>query len=131
MNDIEKLNSEIEELKEKMSELSEKIEELQDNIEGDIEDAVDNAVEDTIYNYGEGGRRSMYILSQDKKILSSFVCVEAYRLKKNEEPYAITARVSNSIGHVIGRYENKEAALAEIKRISQALAEGRTFYEVQ
>lgn len=137
------MNDELDELKEKLGELSEKLDDITDNIESTVENAVQDSIEDAVANAvqdsiedavgGIGGeeKTTMYILSQDKKLFAPFTYIEAVRIKKGEEPYAINLSLRNCIGRRIGKYENKAAALAEMQNIVNAFRGGVAVYEVK
>jgi len=125
----------INELKEAIDELNEKLDDLCDSIESTVEGAVESAVESAVddamqnANIGAGGA-VMYVLSQDGKRLVPFVHAHAYRIKKGEEPYAISVLSVNTQVQV-GKYENKAAALAEMRNIVEALRNREYIYEVK
>ena len=71
-------------------------------------------------------------ISQDKKHIIPVFSFEARRLKKGEEAYVIYARSTPSGNTcVVGRYPNKEAALAEMQKIAKAIWNGPKFYEIK
>lgn len=136
MCDINEIKEAIDELKEKLDDLCDSIEDtvetaVQEAVEDAVEDAVQDAVEDAVQNIDMGsGGAVMYVLSQDGKHLVPFVHAHAYRIKKGEEPYAIS--VSNGNMQVqVGKYENKAAALAEMRNIMAALRNREDIYEVK
>lgn len=121
----------INELKEAIDELNEKLDDLCDSIESTVEGAVESAVDDAMQNANIGtGGAVMYVLSQDGKRLVPFVHAHAYRIKKGEEPYAISVLSVNTQVQV-GKYENKAAALAEMRNIMEALRNREYIYEVK
>ncbi len=133
----------IDELRDQLAELIEKIDDLQDTIESTVEDAVSDAVEDAVENAvsdamedasagaSAGTKPTMYLLSQDKKELVPFYSARARRNKKGEEVYVIDHVFPGWRSTVVGRYENKAAALAEMKNIADALCGGCTLYEMK
>lgn len=121
----------INELKEAIDELNEKLDDLCDSIESTVEGAVESAVDGAMQNINVGtGGAVMYVLSQDGKRLVPFVHAHAYRIKKGEEPYAISVLSVNTQVQV-GKYENKAAALAEMRNIMEALRNREYIYEVK
>lgn len=139
----------LEELKELIDGLSERLDDLCDSIEDTVERAVQETVEDAVsdaLDYGvndlthavegamsnmsaEGAGAVMYIISQDGKCLMPFGSAQAFR-KKGEETYCISVRYGNN-GQTVGTYENKAAALAEIKNIAAALRAREDIYEIK
>ena len=138
MSDNEEFTSLADELKSQLSELSDKLDELSDEIEDKIESAVEDAVSDTVESavecamdsFGFEEESKMYILSQDKKILTTCARIQVYRIKKGEESYSINALTGNS-SFRIGKYDNKDAALREMTNIAYALRDGQNFYELK
>ena len=122
----------INEIKEAIDELKEKLDDLCDSIEDTVEGAVRDAVDDAMQNIDMGGAGGavMYVLSQDGKQLVPFVSAQAYRIKKGEEPYAISVSGGNMQTRV-GKYENKAAALAEMRNIMAALRNREDIYEIK
>ena len=57
----------------------------------------------------------MWIRSQDKKRLSD--CVEFYLQENKKNRYSVVGCSKNSIGHIIGTYENFEKALKVLDMI--------------
>lgn len=131
------------ELRDQLAELIEKIDDLEDTIESAVESAVADAVEDAVTDAVEdavqsasvgapsGAKPAMYLLSQDKKNLLPFYSVRARRNKKDEEIYVIDHVFPNWNSTMVGKYENKGAALAEMKNIADALCRGCTLYEMK
>lgn len=128
----------IEELKELIDGLSERLDDLCDSIEDTVEravqetveDAVSDALDDAMSNMSaEGAGAVMYIISQDGKCLMPFGSAQAFR-KKGEETYCISVSYGNN-GQTVGTYENKAAALAEIKNIAAALRAREDIYEIK
>ena len=124
---------------ENTNELREAVEELSarlDDIEGTVEDAVRDAVEDAvncaIENSVPNGATgaAMYVLSQDGKTLVPFLYAQAVRIKKGEEPYAINVS-SGKMQTRMGKYENKAAALEEMKNIADALRHHEDVYRMK
>ena len=102
MCDINEIKEAIDELKEKLDDLCDSIEDtvesaVQDAVEDAVEGAVQDAVDDAMQNIDMGGAGGavMYVLSQDGKQLVPFVSAQAYRIKKGEEPYAISVSGGN------------------------------------
>lgn len=124
---------------ENTNELREAIEELSarlDDIEGTVEDAVRDAVEDAVNSAIENSvpngatGAAMYVLSQDGKTLVPFLYAQAVRIKKGEEPYAINVS-SGNMQTRMGKYENKAAALEEMKNIADALRHHEDVYRMK
>ena len=137
MCDINEIKVAIDELKEKLDDLCDSIEDtvesaVQDAVEDAVEGAVQDAVDDAMQNIDMGGAGGavMYVLSQDGKHLVPFVSAQAYRIKKGEEPYAISVSGGNMQTRV-GKYENKAAALAEMRNIMAALRNREDIYEIK
>lgn len=137
MCDINEIKEAIDELKEKLDDLCDSIEDtvesaVQDAVEDAVEGAVQDAVDDAMQNIDMGGAGGavMYVLSQDGKQLVPFVSAQAYRIKKGEEPYAISVSDGNMQTRV-GKYENKAAALAEMRNIMAALRNREDIYEIK
>lgn len=137
MCDINEIKEAIDELKEKLDDICDSIEDtvesaVQDAIEDAVEGAVQDAVDDAMQNIDMGGAGGavMYVLSQDGKQLVPFVSAQAYRIKKGEEPYAISVSGGNMQTRV-GKYENKAAALAEMRNIMAALRNREDIYEIK
>lgn len=141
MCDINEIKEAIDELKEKLDDLCDSIEDtvesavqdaVEDAVEGAVEGAVQDAVDDAMQNIDMGGAGGavMYVLSQDGKHLVPFVSAQAYRIKKGEEPYAISVSGGNMQTRV-GKYENKAAALAEMRNIMAALRNREDIYEIK
>lgn len=136
MCDINEIREAIDELNEKLDDLCDSIEDtvesaVHEAVEDAVEGAVQNAVEDAVQNMDMGsGGAVMYVLSQDGKQLVPFVYAQAYRIKKGEEPYAISVSSGNMQTRV-GKYENKAAALAEMRNIMAALRNREDIYEVK
>ena len=144
----EELEAAISELSDKVNELIDKIEELDDGIEDKVEDAVSSitsdlesavedaaecAINDAMSDLNVGSQQPLLIVfSQDKKHIVPVFSFETRRIKKGEEPYAIYAHLTPSGNTcVIGRYPNKEAALAEMQKIAKAIWNGPKFYEIK
>lgn len=132
-------NDMVEELKELIEGLSERLDDLCNSIEDTVEDAVTDAVEDAVIDAVEDAMSDfapesagavMYIISQDGKHLMPFGSAQAFRRKKGEEPYCISVRCGNE-NRTVGTYENKAAALAEIKNIAAALRAREDIYEMK
>lgn len=124
-------NEMLEELKDLIDGLSERLDDLCDSIEDAVEDAVADAVEDAMGDISpESAGAVMYIISQDGKQLMPFVSAQAFRKKKGEEPYCIQVS-SGKECRTVGTYENKAAALAEIKNIAAALRAREDIYEIK
>ena len=137
MCDINEIKEAIDELKEKLDDLCDSIEDtvesaVQDAVEDAVEGAAQDAVDDAMQNIDMGGAgvAVMYVLSQDGKHLVPFVSAQAYRIKKGEEPYAISVSGGNMQTRV-GKYENKAAALAEMRNIMAALRNREDIYEIK
>lgn len=137
MCDINEIKEAIDELKEKLDDLCDSIEDtvesaVQDAVEDAVEGAVQDAVDDAMQNIDMGGAGGavMYVLSQDGKQLVPFVSAQAYRIKKGEEPDAISVSGGNMQTRV-GKYENKAAALAEMRNIMAALRNREDIYEIK
>lgn len=144
----EELEAMLSELSDKVGELIDKVEELGDGIEDKVEDAVSNitsdlesavedaaeyAISDAVADLSVGSQQPLLtVFSQDKKHIVPVFSLEARRLKKGEEAYAIYAHSTPSGNTcVIGRYPNKEAALAEMQKIAKAIWNGPKFYEIK
>ena len=132
-------NNTFEELKDLIDGLSERLDDLCDSIEDTVENAVADAVEDAVTDAVEDAMGDispesagavMYIISQDGKQLMPFVSAQAFRKKKGEEPYCIQVS-SGKECRIVGSYENKAAALAEIKNIAAALRAREDIYEIK
>lgn len=131
-------NEILEELKDLIDGLSERLDDLCDSIEDTVEDAVTDAVEDAVTDLedamsnmsADGAGAVMYIISQDGKHLMPFGSAQAFRKKKGEEPYCIQVS-SGKENRIVGTYENKAAALAEIKNIAAALRAREDIYEIK
>lgn len=136
MCDINEIKEAIDELNEKLDDLCDSIEDtvesaVHEAVEDAVEGAVQDAVEDAVQNMDMGsGGAVMYVLSQDGKQLVPFVSAQAYRIKKGEEPYAISVSGGNMQTRV-GKYENKAAALAEMRNIMAALRNREDIYEIK
>lgn len=137
MCDINEIKEAIDELKEKLDDICDSIEDtvesaVQDAVEDAVEGAVQDAVDDAMQNIDMGGAGGavMYVLSQDGKVLMPFLYAQAIRIKKGEEPYAISVSGGNMQMRV-GKYENKAAALAEMRNIMAALRNREDIYEVK
>lgn len=140
MCDINELKEAIDELNEKLDDISDSIEDtvesavheaIEDAIDDAVADAVESAVEDAVQNMDMGaGGAVMYVLSQDGKVLMPFLYAQAIRIKKGEEPYAINVS-SGKMQMRVGKYENKAAALAEMRNIMAALRNREDIYEIK
>lgn len=145
---FEALEDMVSDLSDKIDELIDKIEELGDGIEDKVEDAVSNitsdlesavedaadyAINDAISEINVGSQQPLLtVFSQDKKHIIPVFAIEARRIKKGEEAYAIYAHATPSGNTcLIGRYPNKEAALAEMQKIAKAIWNGPKFYEIK
>ena len=73
---------------------------------------------------------AMYVLSQDGKTLVPFLYAQAVRIKKGEEPYAINVSTGN-MQLRMGKYENKAAAVEEMKKIADALRHHEEVYRMK
>ena len=116
---------------ENTNELREAIEELSarlDDLNVTVEDAVNCAIENSVPNGATGA--AMYVLSQDGKTLVPFLYAQAVRIKKGEEPYAINVS-SGKMQTRMGKYENKAAALEEMKNIADALRHHEDVYRMK
>ena len=137
MCDINEIKEAIDESKEKLDDICDSIE---DTVESTVQDAVENVMESVVQDamddamqkidIGGTGGAVMYVLSQDGKQLVPFVYAQAYRIKKGEEPYAINVSSGNMQTRV-GKYENKAAALAEMRNIMAALRNREDIYEIK
>ena len=140
----EELEAMLSELSDKVGELIDKVEELGDGIEdavsnitsdleSAVEDAAEYAISDAVADLSVGSQQPLLtVFSQDKKHIVPVFSLEARRLKKGEEAYAIYAHSTPSGNTcVIGRYPNKEAALAEMQKIAKAIWNGPKFYEIK
>ena len=140
---FDQLEEKIDELTEKIDELTDKFDdisrEIEDSVEcaisdmtSDVECAAENAVENAISNINAGQNPLLTVFTQDKKSIIPVYSFEARRWKKDQEPYAIWAQYTSS-GHtkVIGKYDNKEAALSEMQKIFKAVYGGPKFYEIK
>lgn len=144
----EELENLISDLSDKIDELTDKIEELGDGIEDKMEDAVSNltsdlesavedaaeyAINDAMSSINTGNNTPLLtVFSQDKKHIIPVYAFEARRAKKGEEPYLIVATYTPSgYNTVVGRYSNKDAALAEMQKIAKAIWNGPKFYEIK
>lgn len=136
MSDINEIRGAIEELNEKLENICDSIEDTVGNavheaVEDAIEDAVTDAVESALQeSEGGSGGAVMYVMSQDGKVLMPFLYAQAVRIKKGEEPYAINVS-SGKMQMRVGKYENKAAALAEMKNIAAALRNREDIYEIK
>ena len=117
------------ELREAVEELSARLDDIEvtveDAVRDAIEDAVNCAIENSVPNGATGA--AMYVRSQDGKTLVPFLYAQAVMIKKGEEPYAINVS-SGNMQTRMGKYENKAAALEEMKNISDALHNQEDFY---
>jgi len=130
---FDEIDDKLGELSDKLEELSDKLDELSDNVDnisGDIETDVETAVEDAVYGAVEnaisdisvGQPPLITVFSQDKKFILPVYAVEARRLKKEQDPYGIYVQYTQSGStRVVGKYPNKEAALAEMKELAEAI----------
>lgn len=90
---------------------------LEDALESALEDAIEDAVGDAVASLGRrdtGGAR-LYILSQDGKYFGEFVCAQIWNS-------TISITTIPSTTRNFGTYETDEAAIAELGRIADALA---------
>ena len=120
------------ELREAIEELSARLDDLnvtvEDAVRDAVEDAVNSAIENSVPNGATGA--AMYVLSQDGKTLVPFLYAQAVRIKKGEEPYAINVS-SGNMQTRMGKYENKAAALEEMKNIADALRHHEDVYRMK
>ena len=120
------------ELREAVEELSARLDDIEvtveDAVRDAIEDAVNCAIENSVPNGATGA--AMYVLSQDGKTLVPFLYAQAVRIKKGEEPYAINVS-SGNMQTRMGKYENKAAALEEMKNIADALRHHEDVYRMK
>lgn len=120
------------ELREAIEELSARLDDLnvtvEDAVRDAVEDAVNCAIENSVPNGATGA--AMYVLSQDGKTLVPFLYAQAVRIKKGEEPYAINVS-SGNMQTRMGKYENKAAALEEMKNIADALRHHEDVYRMK
>lgn len=63
----------------------------------------------------------MWIISQDEKRLSD--CVEFYLQENKKNRYSVIGCSKNSIGHIIGTYENFEKAKKVLDMIQERIIE--------
>lgn len=120
------------ELREAIEELSARLDDLNVTVEDAVRDAVEDAVNCAIENSMPNGvtGAAMYVLSQDGKTLVPFLYAQAVRIKKGEEPYAINVSTGN-MQLRMGKYENKAAALEEMKKIADALRHHEEVYRMK
>ena len=120
------------ELREAIEELSAILDDLnvtvEDAVRDAVEDAVNCAIENSVPNGATGA--AMYVLSQDGKTLVPFLYAQAVRIKKGEEPYAINVS-SGKMQTRMGKYENKAAAVEEMKNIADALRHHEEVYRMK
>ncbi|MBO4971731.1 MAG: hypothetical protein J6D45_02850 [Clostridia bacterium] len=137
------IEEKLEELAAKLEEISCKVDSVSSDIETDVENAVESAisdlscdlegtVEDALSNVNVGQAPLITVFSQDKKFIIPAYAFEARRKKNGEEPYLIIAQASPSGNtRVVGRYDNKDAALSEMQKIFKAVYGGPKFYEIK
>lgn len=123
------------ELREAIEELSARLDDIEVTVEDAVRDAVEDAVNCAIENSVPNGATgatgaAMYVLSQDGKTLVPFLYAQAVRIKKGEEPYAINVS-SGKMQTRMGKYENKAAALEEMKNIADALRHHEEVYRMK
>lgn len=122
---------------ERLSELEERLDGIEnrlDDVESQVDDAecvAEDAASSAVDDLYAKETNKMYLFTQDKKLLTPFLYVEARRIKKGEDPYAIIIQINNNNSRRGGTYPNKEAALAEMARIAAALRDGKTYFEMQ
>jgi len=141
------IEEKLDELLEKLEEISCKVDSVSSDIETEVENAVESAmsdlscdiesaVEDAVSNISSGQSPLITVFTQDKKWITPIYSFDARRWKKGEEAYAVWGRTSPSGNQIlIGKYENKEIALEQMKKlakaVSAALLGGPKFYEIK
>lgn len=134
------MEEKIDNLEEMLSDISDKLDNIIDTVESAAETGAESgassAIEDLEASIPQGQSPLITVISQDKKLILSAFSFEARRCKKGEDPYLIRANTS-PVGYqyVVGKYDNKEAALNEMKNIAKAvsvaLQGGPKFYEIK
>lgn len=117
----------INELKEMLSELSSRLDELPDEIGDLVETTVEGVVQDALEDAfiesmpaQRGSNTLLTILTQDGKAILPIHAVKARRIKKGAEEYGIWVNWCDNC-ECVGKYPNKEAALAEVERMMQCI----------
>ena len=130
---LEQIEEKLEELYDKVEELANTLEYKLDDLSSELEDAVECAVSDAVGDKAASKMSSaplMYIFTKDQRSILPICAIEARRWKKGEEPYAIWGYTTSGDTKLLGHYDTKEGALAEVKKLSEAVKNGVKYYEM-
>ena len=126
---LEQIEEKLEELYDKVEELADtledKLNDLSSDLEGAVEYAVSDAVGDKMDDLKAASKMSsvplMYVFTKDQRSILPICAIEARRWKNGEEPYAIWGYTPSGDTKLLGHYDTKEGALAEVKKLSEAV----------
>lgn len=131
---LDGIEEKLEELYDKVEELVDALEDKLDDLSSELEDAVEYAVEDAMKNQSPSSKMSsaplMYIFTKDQRSILPICAIEARRWKNGEEPYAIWGYTPSGDTKLLGHYDTKDGALAEVKKLSEAVKNGVKYYEM-
>ena len=131
---LEQIEEKLEELYDKVEELANTLEDKLNDLSSDLEGAVEYAVEDAMKNQSPSSQMSssplMYVFTKDQRSILPICAIEARRWKNGEEPYAIWGYTPSGDCKLLGHYDTKDGALAEVKKLSEAVKNGVKYYEM-
>ena len=130
---LEQIEEKLEELYDKVEELANTLEDKLDDLSSELEGAVEYAVSDAVGDKAASKMSSsplMYIFTKDQRSILPICAIEARRWKNGEEPYAIWGYTPSGDTKLLGHYDTKEGALAEVKKLSEAVKNGVKYYEM-
>ena len=135
---LDGIEEKLEELYDKVEELVNTLEDKLDDLSSELEDAVEYAVSDAVGDKMDdlkaASRTSsaplMYVFTKDQRSILPICAIEARRWKNGEEPYAIWGYTPSGDTKLLGHYDTKDGALAEVKKLSEAVKNGVKYYEM-
>lgn len=135
---LEQIEEKLEELYDKVEELVDALEDKLDDLSSELEDAVECAVSDAVGDKMDDLKAAskmssaplMHIFTKDQRSILPICAIEARRWKNGEEPYAIWGYTPSGDTKLLGHYDTKDGALAEVKKLSEAVKNGVKYYEM-
>ena len=131
---LEQIEEKLEELYDKVGELVDTLEEKLDDLSSELEDAVEYAVDDKMDDLKAASQTPsvplMYVFTKDQRSILPICAIEARRWKNGEEPYAVWGYTTVDGRKLLGHYNTKDGALAEVKKLSEAVKNGVKYYEM-
>ena len=135
---LEQIEEKLEELYDKVGELVDTLEEKLDDLSSELEDAVECAVSDAVDDKMDDLKAAsktpsvslMYVFTKDQRSILPICAIEARRWKNGEEPYAVWGYTTVDGRKLLGHYNTKDGALAEVKKLSEAVKNGVKYYEM-